>query len=61
MATIDYCVTGGGFNKLLKDEKVLRPNVMLYSEAFIEYVTRKLGGRIGKEYARPQGRISVVE
>lgn len=61
LATIDYCVTGGGFNKLLKDEKVLRPNVMPYSEAFIEYVTRKLGGRIGKEYARPQGRISVVE
>lgn len=57
LGTIDYCVTGGGLQTLLKNEKVVKQNIMLYSEALIEYVTKKLNGHIGQEYASPQGRI----
>lgn len=59
LATIDYCVTGGGLQKLLKNEKVVRQNIMLYNEALIEYITKHLGGHIGQEYALPQGRITI--
>ena len=61
LSTIDYCVTGGGFNKLLKDEKVIRGRIMTYSDALIEYITKKLEGHIGQEYAKPQGRIRITE
>lgn len=61
LGTIDYCVTGGGLQKILKNEKVLKQNIMLYSEALIEYVTKKLGGHIGNEYAAPQGRITILK
>lgn len=60
LATIDYCVTGGGLQGLLKKNKVLRSNIMLYSEALIQYVTEHLNGHIGTEYAQPQGRITIT-
>lgn len=35
---------------------------MLDNEALIEYITKNLGGSVGKEYADPygQGRITIV-
>lgn len=61
LATIDYCVTGGGFFGILKNNKILKANVAAYSECLIRYVTEKLEGHIGAEYAKPQGRITIVE
>lgn len=59
LATIDYCVTGGGLQNLLQGSTVLQPNIMLYSAALIEYVKTKLNGHIGTEYAQPKGRIII--
>ncbi len=61
LATIDYCVTGGGFFGLLKNNRMLKSNVAAYSECLIRYVSEKLGGHIGTEYSKPQGRITIVE
>ena len=61
LATIDYCITGGGFLGMLKNNNVLKPNIMIYNECLIQYITEKLGGHIGKEYALPQGRINIVK
>lgn len=59
LATIDYCITGGGLQGKLKKNKVLKPNIMIYNQCLIQYVTEKLNSHIGKEYAEPQGRITV--
>lgn len=61
MATIDYCVTGGGFVGKLKQNKITKPAVMPYNECLIQYVTEHLKGHIGSEYAAPQGRIIIKE
>jgi len=61
LATIDYCITGGGMRSILKDQKVVKESVMLYNDALIQYVTEKLNGHIGQEYAKPQGRITVIK
>lgn len=61
LATIDYCVTGGGFVGKLKHNRVSKPNIMVYNECLIKYVTENLKGHIGSEYAAPQGRIKIVE
>lgn len=61
LATIDYCISGGGFYSLLKQNKVLQANIVPYSECLIKYVAEHLHGHIGSEYAQPQGRITIVE
>lgn len=61
LATTDYCITGGGMRYVLKDEKVQKNAVMIYNDALIQYVTDKLKGHIGQEYAKPQGRITVIK
>lgn len=60
LATTDYCITGGGLQGLLKHEPVAKPNLMVYSECLIKYVTEHLHGHVGPEYAEPQGRITIV-
>lgn len=61
LATIDYCITGGGLQGMLKKNHVVRPNICIYSDCLIQYVTKHLGGHIGKEYANQtgQGRITI--
>lgn len=59
LSTTDYCITGGGFHNVLRDAKIVKDAVMLYNDALVEFVTKNLGGHIGKEYAEPQGRIRV--
>ncbi len=59
LATIDYCITGGGLQGKLKKNTILKPNILLYNDCLIQYVTETLGGQISKEYAAPQGRITI--
>lgn len=60
LATIDYCITGGGLRSKLKKNNVLKPSIMVYNECLIQYIVEHLNGHIGKEYAEPQGRITIV-
>jgi len=59
LATIDYCITGGGLQGKLKKNNIILPNITVYNECLIQYVTEKLQGHIGTEYAEPQGRITI--
>ena len=57
-STILYC--GDGFT-MFNDSKVLKAGDASYTDAqmVVDYIENKLGGTIGEEYAKPQGRISV--
>ncbi len=59
LATIDYCVTGGGFMGLLKHNKVTKLTGVNYCDCLIRYLRQTLQGHIGKRYADPQGRITI--
>lgn len=59
LATIDYCITGGGLQGKLKSNHIIKPNICVYNECLIKYVTEKLGGHIGNEYAQPKDRIII--
>ena len=61
LATIDYCVSGGGFFGILKDNQILRSNIAAYSQILVDYITQHLDHHITTEYAAPQGRITIVE
>lgn len=60
LATIDYCIKGGGLQGMLKKNKVIKPNITIYNECLIQYVKNNLNGHIGLEYAKPQGRIKII-
>ncbi|MCQ2195181.1 MAG: bifunctional metallophosphatase/5'-nucleotidase [Paludibacteraceae bacterium] len=60
VATTDYCITGGGMQGMLKDSKVTKSSVMIYSEALVEYISNHLNGHVGKEYSTTQGRINFI-
>ena len=60
LATIDYCVSGGGFGGVLADCKVLKKTSVHYLDAVRDYIANELKGQIGIRYAKPQGRIRVV-
>jgi len=59
LSTTDYCITGGGLQGILKKEPIQKPNLLVYNEALIKYVTENLNGHIGEEYREPQGRIKI--
>lgn len=61
LATITYCVNGGGFGKLLWDCTGYENTGILYRDAVAGYITEALGGHIGVQYAGPQGRITFVK
>lgn len=61
IATIDYCVTGGGFYDMLKDCKVLERGDVLYRDIFVQFLEKNLGGRISNDYLEPQGRIKIIK
>lgn len=61
VALLDYCVTGGGLSGLFARSPVLRTSPLLYRDALIEYVCKQLGGTVGTDYSRPQGRITILE
>ena len=60
---IDYTIVYGGDGfAMFKDAKVVTPAdaKMTDSKVVLSYIEQKLGGTIGDEYAKPQGRISFV-
>lgn len=60
LATLDYCITGGGFQSVLKKKSTsMQKSGFTCSECLIRYLKENLAGHIGKEYAGPQGRISI--
>jgi 2',3'-cyclic-nucleotide 2'-phosphodiesterase (5'-nucleotidase family) len=61
VATIDYCVTGGGFREMLKNCKVIERGEVLYRDVFVQFLEKNLGGRISNDYANPQGRITIIQ
>ena len=60
---IDYTIVygGDGFN-MFKDAKLVQraDATMTDAKMVLSYIKNKLGGTIGDEYAKPQGRISFV-
>ena len=60
VATIDYCVNGGGFYDVLKNCKVIERGDVLYRDIFVQYLEKNLGGHITNDYAEPQGRIKII-
>ena len=61
LVTIDYCVSGGGFDRVLENCKVLQKTNINYRDVVIDYVEKTMNGIIDISYAKPQGRITVVE
>ena len=61
IATIDYCVTGGGFYDVLKPCKVVQRFDILYRDALVDYLEHTLGGHISNDYLEPQGRIKIIK
>lgn len=59
LATIDYCISGGGFMGLLKQNKVTKRTGVTDSECLIRYLQNTLHGHIDERYAKPQGRITI--
>ena len=60
VATIDYCITSDGLRGVLRGSKALKRTSTLYRDVVEEYITKGLNGKIGPEYAKPQGRITIV-
>lgn len=60
LTTTDYAIYNGGMRNTLRGAEVVQKNVILYRDALVQYVTENLSGRVGHEYAKPQGRIRIV-
>ena len=61
VATLDYCVTGGGFRDVLKRCRVLHRGDMLYRDVLVQYMEKNLGGHVSNDYLEPQGRIIIKQ
>lgn len=59
MATIDYCIAGGGFKRILANCPVIAKDDINYRDVVIDYVSGHLNGIIGDQYRQPQGRITI--
>ncbi len=63
VASHNYMLKNGGDGYVMfKDNKLIKDCTMLDNEVLIDYITKELGGSVGKEYSDPygQGRISVA-
>ena len=60
IASSDYYARGG-FYETLKDCKQLIYSTGLVRDALSDYMETNLGGVISGNYARPQGRITIVD
>lgn len=61
VATIDYCVSGGGFRDVIKNCTVIHRGKVLYRDILVEYLEKTLGGHVSNDYAEPQGRIKIIQ
>lgn len=60
LATLDYCVTGGGMGNVMKNLKIQMEWNLPYSKVLIRYIEDHLHRHIGEEYSKPQGRIKII-
>ena len=60
VAVTNYNHEGGGLYDCFKKCPVLFESSMRYYEALSDYLTKVLGGTTGTKYAKPQGRIKIV-
>lgn len=51
---------GGGFNNALKSCRVIKVSGTLSRDVIAEYLETKLNGKLGSVYAKPQGRITIL-
>lgn len=61
VATINYCIYGGGFAAILRGKTDYAEMPLFYSDALVKYITEALGGIIPQRYATPDGRITLVK
>ena len=61
VALTDYNHEGGGFFDSFKKCPVLQESTLRYYEALSDYLLKVLNGKTGETYAKPQGRIRIVE
>jgi len=61
LSTTKYCVTDGGLYNTLQGSKIVLETKKTYTDIFIQYVIDRLNRHIGQEYAKPQGRITVIK
>ena len=57
LATLNYNLSQ--YNGLMLNCELIKQNIGLDVEALYNYLTNPLKGRIGSEYAHPQGRIII--
>ena len=50
---------GGGFS-MFKDVKLIKDCVMIDNQTLIDYIVEELDGVVGESYAKPAGRITIV-
>lgn len=63
VASHNYMIKNGGDGYVMfQDNKLVKDCTMLDNEILIDYITKTLGGSVGKEYSDPygQGRIRIV-
>lgn len=63
VASHNYMIKNGGDGYVMfQDNKLIKDCTMLDNEVLIDYITKELGGSVGKEYSNPygQGRISTA-
>ena len=61
VALTDYNYQGGGLFDCFKQCPVLFESTTRYYEALADYLINTLGGDLGQTYAKPQGRITIIE
>lgn len=57
IATIDFVASGGDTFFELKENGTIKDTGIIVPQVFLEYTQKKLGGVIGMNYEKPQGRI----
>ena len=60
LATINYCITGGGFKNKLRNCKILKDNLFLYSYGLREFLKNNIGSTLPDSYSKPQNRIQII-
>ena len=61
VGTTDYCAYKGGFHNTLIECPVLQGSPTLYREVLGAYVNEVCDGIIPRQYAQPQGRITIIQ
>ncbi len=61
LASHNYMLKNGGDGyTMFKGNKILKDEIKVDNEVLIDYIKNDLNGKIGTEYAEPQGRIKIA-